>query len=356
MTAASVFWLALQLSRDAWRARLLLWALVAISAIYAAIGMYALWFMPNGRVFAQLAQSKLLTSTFVNQNHYGTFAGIGFICAAGLILRIYRRQLGQTGHLLRLKIAALIDVTGSKVALPLTLAFIILISLLLSGTRGGILSTGVGFLTLLVLNAPSERRGLQPSEALLLIVAAALVGTVFVGFSDVFVGRVGENGLYETGRARVFLATISSILAAPLLGFGYGTFSATFPMFHDQSVSIWNFWDKAHNTYLETFQGLGLLFGGMLVASVLVLVWDCLKGARIRRRNAAIPAVAASASFLVGAHALVDFSLQIQAVTLTYMAILGAGVAQAKEDLVPDGRAAISPSTGHHSHRLEHTR
>jgi hypothetical protein len=31
----------------------------------------------------------------------------------------------------------------------------------------------------------------------------------------------------------------------------------------------------------------------------------------------------------VGAHALVDFSLQIQAVTLTYMVVLGAGVAQA---------------------------
>jgi hypothetical protein len=64
-----------------------------------------------------------------------------------------------------------------------------------------------------------------------------------------------------------------------------------------------------------------------------VLVWDCLKGARTRQRDATIPAIAASVSFLVGAHALVDFSLQIQAVTLTYMAILGAGVAQARDDI-----------------------
>jgi hypothetical protein len=42
-----------------------------------------------------------------------------------------------------------------------------------------------------------------------------------------------------------------------------------------------------------------------------------------------IPAIAAGASVLVGVHALVDFSLQIQAVTLTYMTILAAGVAQA---------------------------
>jgi O-antigen ligase len=334
ITAASVFWLALQFSRDAARARLLIWSVVVISALYTAAGIFALGFMPNGRLFAELARSKVVTSTFVNQNHYATFAGIGFISATGLLLRLYRRQLGQSGHILRLKIAALIDATG-KAALPLALAFVILTGLLLSGTRGGIISTGIGFLTLLALSVRrEERRSLQHlrQEALLLIFAMLVVGAVFVGFSDVFVGRVGQNGLYETGRSRVFLATISSILTAPLLGFGYGTFSAAFPMFHDQSVSIWNFWDKAHNSYLETFQGLGLLFGGMLIASVVVLVWDCLKGAKTRRRDATIPAIAASVSVLVGTHALVDFSLQIQAVTLAFMAILGAGVAQAKDD------------------------
>jgi O-antigen ligase len=102
-------------------------------------------------------------------------------------------------------------------------------------------------------------------------------------------------------------------------------------MFHDESMNIWTFWDKAHNTYLEIFQGLGLPFGAMLIACVVVLVWDCVKGARTRKRDTTIPAIAAGASLVVGTHALVDFSLQIQAVTLTYMAILGAGVAQARD-------------------------
>ena len=38
--------------------------------------------------------------------------------------------------------------------------------------------------------------------------------------------------------------------------------------------------DFAHNTYLEVLQGLGLVFGSMLVASVGVLVLRCVKGAR----------------------------------------------------------------------------
>jgi O-antigen ligase len=233
---------------------------------------------------------------------------------------------------------------------------VIVAGLLFSGSRGGIIATGLGFLVLLVLNVRRERQSLR-HEALLLVFAVVIVGAVFVAFSDIFVGRVGGNGLYETGRARIFLATISSILAAPLLGFGHGTFSAAFPMFHDESVNIWNFWDKAHNTYLETFQGLGLLFGGMLIASVVVLVCDCLKGARARQRNATIPAIAASVSFLVGVHALVDFSLQIQAVTLTYMAILGAGVAQARDDLAAGRATAPAEDCRLYPSRwLEHTR
>jgi O-antigen ligase len=347
ITAASVFWLALQLSRDATRARWLLWSVVAIGAAYAAVGMFALGFAPTGRVFSgsSLERAKVVTSTFVNQNHYVTYAGIGFITALGLILRLYRRRLGRTGHLLRLKIAALIDTTGGPGVLPLTLAFVILTGLLLSGSRGGIIATGCGFLVLLALNMRREKRSLNGTkrslrheeslrqEALLLIFATLVVGAVFVAFSNVFVGRIGAGGIYEQGRSTVFTVAILSILSSPLLGFGYGTFSAAFPMFHDESVSMWVFWDKAHNTYLETFQGLGLLFGGMLVASVVVLVWDCLKGARTRQRDAIIPAIAASVSFLVGTHALVDFSLQIQAVTLTYIAILGVGVAQARDDM-----------------------
>jgi O-antigen ligase len=356
ITAASVFWLALQLGRDPWRARLLIWSVVGISAVYAAVGIFALGFMPNGRLFADLMPLKVVSSTFVNQNHYVTFAGLGFISAIGLILRLYRRQLGRTGHLLRLKVAALIGTTGREGALPLMLAFVILTGLLLSGSRGGIIATGFGLLALFALNVRRGKRSLR-HEALLLIFVALAVGAVFVAFSDVFIGRVGEHGMYEQGRLHAFLVTILSILTAPILGFGYGTFSAAFPMFHDESVSVWGFWDKAHNTYLETFQGLGLLFGGMLIACVVALAWQCFKGAKTRQRDATIPAIAASVSVLVGMHALVDFSLQIQAVTLTYMAILGVGVAQASDDL-PPGRPSTSfaRSTSRLFHWSEHAR
>jgi hypothetical protein len=67
----------------------------------------------------------------------------------------------------------------------------------------------------------------------------------------------------------------------------------------------------------------------MLVAMVAVLVWRCVKGAATRQMNET-PGVVASVALLLGAHALVDFSLQLQAVAITFMALLGAGVAQSE--------------------------
>jgi hypothetical protein len=331
LTAASTFWLALQLSRDATRARLLIWAVVGISACYAAVGLFALGVMPSGRVFPEFGKNKFTTSTFVNQNNFVIFAGIGLIAAVATILKLYRRAFDQTANLMRLKIAMMVRMTGTSGAIPLALTAVILASLLLTGSRGGIISAAFGLCVLFILNAARKTRS-RWNEALLVCVAALFVAIAFVGFGDVVIGRIVDKGLYDAGRPAVLMVTLKSILSAPLLGFGYGTFLAAFPMFRDDSIGgIWLVWDKAHDTYIEIFQGLGLFFGAILIGCVAILVWDCLKGARTRKRDATIPAVAASVSFLVGVNAFADFSLQIQAVTLTYMAILGAGVAQATD-------------------------
>jgi hypothetical protein len=56
----------------------------------------------------------------------------------------------------------------------------------------------------------------------------------------------------------------------------------------------------------------------------------CARGARLRRRDAVFPCLGIAASVLVDVHALVDFSLQIPAVTATYLFLLGTAVAQSR--------------------------
>ena len=172
-----------------------------------------------------------------------------------------------------------------------------------------------------------KQQSAEQREAII-VVGALLVGATFLVFGDAVLGRIGQQGFSDENRMAVYIITMRSILAGPLIGYGYGTFADVFPMFRDQSVGSWGQWQFAHNTYFEVFQGLGLYFGSMLIASVVLLVLRCVKGATTRRMNETPPSVAASVAFLLGAHTLVDFSLQIQAIAITFMALLGAGVAQ----------------------------
>ncbi len=165
---------------------------------------------------------------------------------------------------------------------------------------------------------------------MVIVVGALVVSAIFLMFGDVVLGKISQLSFRDQGRMGLYLITIRSILAAPLLGYGYGTFIDVFPMFRDQSVTTFGRWTAAHDSYLEAFQGLGLIFGPILVATVVVLVWRCIKGAATRKTQKVLPCVAASVASLLGAHALVDFTLQLQAIAITFMALLGAGVAQSE--------------------------
>ena len=329
ITAASVFWIAIQLCRDAARADLLLWSIAAITCAYAAYGIFAFGLMP-GRIlwFENPFTSRFVTSTFINPNPFAAYAGMGFVVICGLILKLYRHEFTAVGGSIQFRIATFIEVTGQKGLALIGGAFVILVALLLSGSRGGIASTAFGLFVLGALTLRLRKQQFAEQREAIIVVGALLVAATFLVFGDAVLGQIAQKGFRDESRMAVYIITMRSILAAPLIGYGYGTFADVFPMFRDQSVSSWGQWQLAHNTYLEVLQGLGLLFGSMLVASVVLLVLRCVKGATRRQVNETLPCVAASVAFLLGVHTLVDFSLQIQAIAITFMALLGAGVAQ----------------------------
>jgi O-antigen ligase len=207
------------------------------------------------------------------------------------------------------------------------MTFTIVMALLLSGSRAGITSTVLGIFVLFVLvTARAERR--RVGQVGTILTACAVIIAAFFAYGDLFVGRLDSIAQDAGGRIAAFRIVVASIRDAPILGFGYGTFQDVFPMYRDGSVGLSGLWDKAHNTYLEVFQGLGLVFGGAFLAGIAILVWRCAQASIVRRQTSTVPIVATSVSVLLGVHACVDFSLQIQSITLIWSAILGAGVAQ----------------------------
>ena len=335
ITAASVFWIALQLCRDAARAGLLLWSIGAITCAYAAYGLVAHWLAPERILwFEDQFNRNYVHSTFINPNSFAAYAGIGFVAFCALILRLYRNEFASVGGSIRFRIATFIEVTGRKGVALLGGAFVTLVALLLSGSRGGIAATTLALLVLAALTLRLRKHKFAEQREAIIVVGALLVAATVLAFGDVVAGKIAQQGFRSESRMALDTIVIRSILDAPVLGYGYGTFKDVFPMFRDQSLSTSGAWQLAHNTYLEMLQGLGLVFGSMLVASVSLLVWRCIKGAAARQKDETLPCVAASAAVLLGIHSLVDFSLQIQAITLTFMALLGAGVAQSESSRV----------------------
>ena len=138
-----------------------------------------------------------------------------------------------------------------------------------------------------------------------------LMAATMYCFGTLFADNLGAQGLADSNRMAVLVLTVRSILDAPFFGFGYGTFSNVFPLYRDQSIStLEGLVAGARHLSRGRFRGLGLVFGLMLIAALVILTLRCVRGAAQRRENATVPQVAAGLGCLVGVHSVVDFSLQ----------------------------------------------
>lgn len=241
-----------------------------------------------------------------------------------------------------MRIAATIAAVAGKGGYFLICIFVISVALVLTASRGGVIASVAGVVVLGILIGLRRSTG----KIGVLVIAVSLVALVlaFSIFGDLFGERLGatpELKLDDSSgdRISVYAVTSQSILDAPWAGFGYGTFADIFPLYRNSNIGIVGTWDKAHNTYLELLQGLGVPVALVLFASIAWMIATCLRGALTRKRVATPALVAVAASAIVLLHSLIDFSLQIQAITLTWCALLGTGLAQAMPGTLPSQEA-----------------
>jgi len=328
VTCGLAFWLALHLCRQAARAHRLAQSIAIIGGFYAIYGVIAFYLFPRTLFwFDKPAYSDSVTSSFVNPNSYATYAGLGLTAALALAtsLFLHRGDLRSAG--VGRKIAQFIALIVGPAGLWIACASIVGAALILTGSRGGCFATLGGLLTFLLLAGVRGRDNAAASGFGLLMVGLA-IGAAFFNFCDFLADRLTAQGLASDDRLAVYGLTWRSIADAPLLGFGDGTFQEIFPMYRDNTVDFWGVWDKAHNSYLELLQGLGVPAALLFLAAIALLAGRCVFAALTRRNSVTAPLAASAATVIVALHAFVDFSMQIEAVALTWVALLGAGVAQ----------------------------
>ena len=323
-TYATIFYLALQFGRDRKRAATLLWAMVAAGTLYAVYGL-VIHFSGYKKILwlEKTHYIQDVTGPFVNRNSFATYLGFTLLGAAGLYLdgffRVARQsRIGKdrTVHLLQQAF-----VRGA----PLLAGILILLTaLFLTHSRAGVTVSLLSLLSLLAFLTFINRFGSRFYRYLSIgLIAVGL--WVFLLSGEGWLARLTATELERENRSQVYEQTWQAIEQSPWTGYGLGSYEQTFPLFADErTVNT----VKAHNDWLEMMFELGLPAAAVWFAVLAGLSLRCLAGFFRRWRDHIYPAVGFCAAFLVGLHALVDFSLQIPAVAVTFAVLLGVGVAQ----------------------------
>lgn len=320
----SVFWLSVQFARSSRRAELGLHALTLACGFYALYGLLNFG-MGNRHIlwFPKTAYFPDLTSVFVNRNNYATYAGLGLVCATVVIAR----RLGEATNApsWRENVRRMLNALSGWETIWIVIWAALFSALLLTHSRGGFVSTTIGLtaMLLVILISPAiEFRGLLIRLLPLLVL---ILGFFAVG-GQITSQRLRETEWNQEERHKVYELTADAIRANPWLGTGYGTFADVFQTYRTETMRLP--YDLAHNTYLENGLELGVPAASLLVLTLAAAFVRCLIGLRVRTRDVGFPLLGVGATTLVGVHSLVDFSIEIPAIAITYAFILGLAVAQ----------------------------
>lgn len=296
---------------------LLLSGIVIIVTLHALHGLLALF--QFGDTLYGMEKAKypgVATASFLNRNVYATFLAIGtavaLTCAA-------RSMIQPRGDGLRLHYDA-------RALLHLVAAAIMVTTVVTTQSRAGLAVTVVGAVTVLIAAVSTNVRMLRPL-LLLTPVLLVLFGVMFLRLGeDVWLRYESVSDAFNF-RLELYRQVLELISHRPWLGFGGGTFELAFTTVHDQALATELTWNEAHNTYLELWADLGLIFGSipvLMAAGLFILILVRLSRGQgsWSGQTATLAAIA-----IVAIHSLFDFSLEIEAVTFLFVTVCGIGLA-----------------------------
>jgi O-antigen ligase len=331
LSYALVFFLSFYYCQTREKAKSVFLALMSAGFVYSLYGLF-IYFGKYGMTswFNHKSNLSTVSSTFINHNHFATFAGLSLLCSLSLLME-------------SINISAKYNIGGNlgwqrffenliiRAWFPASIFLIIGTALVLTCSRGGFASSLLAIIILLsVLTLKSPTRNYY---SLGLIVFFMLLGTTIFNLSSAsLLAKLNTQGINDEHRVIVFKLTWNAILTNPWLGFGLGSFEEVFPLYknHDfpGTLTYPILQDYTHNTYLEVLFELGIPAGLALFYCFFRLAWICFKGLLVRKRDWIYPATGLSATALIAAHASVDFSMQIPAIPCTYLLLMGAACGQ----------------------------
>jgi O-antigen ligase len=254
---------------------------------------------PNGKLY-WIRQPRLggwIYGPYVNHNHY---AGLMELLVP-IPLVICMTRFAQERERIAAGVAAAIMVG----------------TLFLSGSRGGMLSI-VTELTVLAVVVFRERRRLRIAigmGAFAIVLAGMLT---WLGGKELTtrVATISAESKTEISggmRTSIDRDAIRMFRVKPVLGWGLGTFPTVYPQFRSFYTNF--FVNQAHNDYLQLLSEMGLLGFAVMVWYLAIVFWKALPKIGTWTSDVSSAATLACILSCIGilVHSLVDFNLQIPA-------------------------------------------
>ena len=252
-----------------------------------------------------------LTATFVNPNHQALYFSVVLFLALGLLLR----QGGRAGARTPAPVPAAWTIGPAGRVLLAVSVVVLAVALLLTASRGGLLSVLAGVVVVLGLTLHGRRNRWVP---LALLVAVAVFGVYASWFGrDLIMERfhVVAKEPFRDVRWAVWEGTLAALRDAPARGVGLGAFEDVFRPHQPESLGHWKRVDYAHNDYLQLLVEagvVGVLVLGWAMVALVVFVFPRWAG----RRDPAVRGLtmgALGALTAVTVHSATDFGLHMPA-------------------------------------------
>ncbi len=273
--------------------------------------------------FRSTPQNATALGPWINRNHYAGFMELVFPLVFALFFH-YRPPFSYQQSF-RKRLVALFNSPSSNVHFFLWFAVILILSsVFISLSRGGILAIILGFFFFLLLLAHKESNSGKSFK--LLLIAAVLLAVTWFGWDPIlarFNKTFTEAGMLTDGRMLIFKDCAPFIKDFLFTGSGFGTFIHAFPQYNTMpSTAIY---DHAHNDYIELLTDGGLIGFTLAACFVLTIFRHGLQKLSTRREPYSILLIigglTALFSFLI--HSFSDFNMHIGANGLYFFFLCG---------------------------------
>ncbi len=200
-------------------------------------------------------------------------------------------------------------VKGGKRVLVGFSAVLMATTIVLSGSRGGMLSFGFEVIAFIAF-ALYQKRSLTTALSALTLCFSILGLLVFLGRGNAL-GRLGELG--PDMRFKITKDCLQMFAHRPLAGWGLGTFPTIYPSFRSFYTNL--FVNEAHNDYAQLLVETGVLGFGLMIWFVFRLYRHGFPRSRRweYKWDAAVSLAALLGCTALLLHSLVDFNLHVPA-------------------------------------------